>query len=102
MKYKVRFPAPSVENKFNKLLSKIPQNIQDDIMEAVENLADNPRPYGKKPFKKLKTPVQFHQFAASCRIRIGGYRVLYDIDDKRKLVWILALRKRSERTYKSY
>lgn len=102
MKYEVRFPTPSIENKFNKLLLKIPQNIQDEIMEAVESLADNPRPYGKKPFKKLKPPVQFHQFTASYRIRIRGYRVLYDVDDKRKLVWILALRRRSKRTYKSY
>jgi len=39
-------------------------------MEAVESLADNPRPYGKKPFKKLKTPIQFHQFAALTAVPI--------------------------------
>ena len=101
MKYNVRFPAPSIENKFDKVLSKIPQiNIQDEIMETVEKLADNPRPHGKKSFKKLKAPVQFHQFAASYRIRIRHYRVLYDVDDKRKCVWILDLRKREEKTYK--
>ena len=101
MTYQVKFPSSSLENKFNKFLLKIPQTkIQDDIMESVENLSVNPRPFGEKPFKKLKPPIQFYQFSAQYRIRIGDYRVLYDIDDHRKIVWILALRKRSEKTYK--
>ena len=101
MKYEVRFPNSSIEKKFDKAISKISQvNIQNEIIEAVEELADNPRPYGKKPFKKLKPPVQLYQFVAQCRIRIGDYRVLYDVDDDRKIVWILALRRRGERTYK--
>lgn len=103
MKYEVKFPNHSIENekKFNRLLSKIPQiKIQYKIIDAVEKLANNPRPYGKKPFKKLKPPVQLYQLTAQYRIRIGDYRVLYDIDDGRKIVWILALRKRGEKTYK--
>lgn len=71
-------------------------------MKAVENLADNPRPYGIKLFKKLKPPIQFYQFTAQYRLRIGDYRVLYDVDDNKGIVWILALRKRSEGTYKGY
>jgi mRNA interferase RelE/StbE len=101
MTYEVRFPNRSIEKKFDKVLLKIPQaNIQYEIMESVEQLADNPRPFGEKPFKKLKPPIQFFQFTAQYRIRIGNYRVLYDIDDNKKIVWILALRKRSEKTYK--
>lgn len=101
MKYKVKFPSRSIEAKFGKVLGKVPQrNIQDEIMAAVEKLADNPRPFGRKPFKKLKPPIQFYEFSAQYRIRIRDYRVLYDIDDKKKMVWILALRRRSERTYK--
>jgi len=100
MKYEVKFPSHSIEKKFNRLLSKIPQiKIQYKIIDAVEKVANNPRPY-KKPFKKLKPPVQFYQFTAQYRIRIEDYRVLYDIDDDRKIVWILALRKRGEKTYK--
>lgn len=101
MKYEVKFPNHSIEKKFNRLLSKIPQiKIQYKIIDAVEKLANNPRPYGKKPFKKLKPPVQLYQLTAQYRMRIEDYRVLYDIDDKRKIVWILALRKRGEKTYK--
>lgn len=101
MNYQVKFPNHSVEKKFEKVLAGIPnRHIQEEIMEDVENLADNPRPYGEMPFKKLRPPVQLYRFVAQYRIRVGNYRVLYDIDDRRKIVWVLALRKRSERTYK--
>ena len=101
MKYKVKFPSRSIARKFMEVLEDIPDTqVQEKIMKEVEKLADNPRPYGKKPFKKLKPPVSLYQFVAQYRLRIGNYRVLYDIDDKQKTVWILALRKRSEHTYK--
>ncbi|MFQ5687520.1 MAG: type II toxin-antitoxin system RelE/ParE family toxin [Candidatus Scalindua sp.] len=101
MKYKVLFPTHSIAAKFTKTLSKIPQiKIQDEIKKRVEDLAANSHPFGKSPFKKLKPPVHFHEMTAQYRIRIGDYRVLYDVDDKKKTVWILALRKRSEKTYK--
>jgi len=101
MKYKVKFPTHSVARKFMKVLEDISEiHIQEKIMKEVEKLADNPRPYGEKPFKKLKPPVSLYQFVAQYRLRIGNYRVLYDVDDKRKTMWILALRKRSERTNK--
>jgi len=100
MKYGVLFPNNSIQNKFEKILSKIHKSIQNEIIEAIEGLADNPRSFGKRPFKKLKPPIQFYQFTAQYRIRIRDYRVLYDVDDAKKIVWILALRKREEKTYK--
>lgn len=100
MKYEVKFPNPSLESKFDKVLSKIHQkDIKERIMQEVEKLTDEPRPGGKK-FKVLRPPISFHEFTADYRIRIGDYRVLYDVDDEKKIVWILALRKRSEVTYR--
>lgn len=100
MSYEVKFPNHSIESKFNKVYLKIHQKtLRDEITNAVERLSDNPRPYGVKPFKKLKPPIQFYQFTAQYRLRIGNYRVLYDVDDEKRTVWILALRKRSESTY---
>lgn len=101
MSYSVRFPGHSIEKNFGKVLLNISQKgLQDEIVRSVNNLAVKPRPFGEKPFKKLKPPVQFYQFTAQCRIRIGDYRVLYDIDDNKRIVWILALRRRSEKTYR--
>ena len=102
MKYKCLFPTPTIEKKFEKILSRISQvKIQDQIMEAVGKLEDNPRPFGIKPFKQLNPPIQCYQFTAQYRLRIGDYRVLYDVDDDKKIVWILVLRKRDEKTYRS-
>ena len=100
MKYEVRFPSISIEEKFAKALSKISQKeTRVRIMEEVEKLADGPRPEGKK-FKAIRPPVYLYEWTAECRLRIGDYRVLYDTDDAKKIVWILALRKRDEYTYR--
>jgi len=32
-------------------------------------------------------------------VRVKNYRVLYDVDDKNRIIWMLDLRKRNERTY---
>lgn len=100
MKYDLRFPSVSIEDKFHKVLSRLPADIQDRIREAVEKLADQPYPYGPMDSLKLKPPVAIYQYAAQYRLRIGDYRVLYDVDTKRKIVWVLALRRRNEQTYK--
>ena len=100
MKYEIKFPNSSLENKFEKMLLKIPErNVRQRITKGIEVLADNPRPDGKKT-KKLKPPVHLYNLTAEYRLRIGNYRVLYDIDDSKKIVWILVLRKRSEKSYK--
>ncbi len=39
-------------------------------------------------------------FVAQYRLRVGKYRVLYDIDDKNKKVILLKLEKKREHTYK--
>jgi len=89
MKYAVKFPASASEKNFEKKLSRISQiALREKIMDAVEKLSDNPRPYEEKPFRKLKSPIYFYQFVAQYRLRIGDYRVLYDVDDQKKIVWI--------------
>lgn len=101
MEYELKFPTPSISKKFRKTISKIPtRNTQDAIMKAVENLSIDPRPFGKKLFKTLSPPISLFNFTAQYRIRVGDFRVLYDIDDKNRTVWIIALRRRTERTYK--
>lgn len=98
MAYEVVFPSERVERAFQKTLKKIPTDYQAAIVEAVRSLGINPRPQGKRA-KKLKGRVMVSQFTAEYRLRIGPYRVLYDIDDQRKKVVLLKLVKRAERTY---
>lgn len=98
-KYKVVFPNEAVEKKFKKELSKIPKNLLRLIYREINSLSINPKPYGKK-FKFLKVPVWVYRFTSQYRLRIGQYRILYDIDDENKIVWLLTIRKRRESTYK--
>jgi mRNA interferase RelE/StbE len=55
-----------------KFLKELPRNIYLKISHDIEKLADNPRPHG---CKKLKGNRE------EWRIRIGDYRIIYNIDD---------------------
>lgn len=100
MKYDLRFPSVSIEEKFRKVLATLSQAMQDGIMEEIEKLSSRPYPYGDKGFLKLKPPIDIFNYIAQYRLRVGDYRILYDVDNKRRVVWILALRRRNEQTYK--
>lgn len=99
MAYEVVFPSERVERAFQKSLENVPASYQEAIVTAIRSLAIHPRPQGKRA-KKLTGQLIVSQFTAEYRLRIGPYRVLYDVDDQRKKVVILKLAKRDEQTYK--
>ena len=95
--HKVKFPSTAIEKKFFKELDRVsPKMLQNKILDTTLSLAGNPRPHGEP---KIKPPLEVFNYVAQYRLRIGDYRVLYDVDDKKQIVWILTLRKRNERTY---
>jgi len=97
MRYKVKFPTSSLAKKFTKALKIVsPKELQKEIKEKVLALGDNPRLHGEP---KIKPPVEVYSYVAQFRLRISNYRVLYDVNDKHRTVWVFALRKRNERTY---
>ena len=98
MEYDVVFPSERVERLFQKTLEKIPTNYRTAIIAAVRSLKTNPRPQGKRT-KKLTGELIVSRFTAEYRLRVGPYRVLYDVDDQRKKVVLLKLAKRNEQTY---
>ena len=98
MAYEGVFPSERVERSFQKSLSKIPADYQDAIVTAIRLLTTNPRPEGKRT-KKLTGQLIVSQFIAQYRLRVGPYRLLYDIDDQRKKVILLKLANRDEQTY---
>jgi len=100
MKYTARFPNTNIEKNFWKDFGLLPKEIQEEVLKAVRSLENVPRPFGQKPFKQLNPPVAVYKYTAQCRIRIRDYRVLYDVNDQLKVVWIYVLRKRNEKTYR--
>ena len=60
-----------IERYAQKQIIKLDKKIIAVIKASIADLADNPRPYG---YKKLKGEDAY-------RIRVGDYRVIYEIDD---------------------
>ncbi len=98
MAYEIVFPGERVERLFKKALEKMPTDYQSALLQAIRSLSQNPRPQGKR-VKRLKGHLAVSQFTAEYRLRVGPYRILYDIDDQRKKVVLLKLVKRDEYTY---
>jgi len=68
-------------------LESLPGKIQDRIFEAIDALVDNPRPRGCRKLRGRDSQY---------RIRVGDYRVIYEIDDKTVTVLILRIRHRKD------
>jgi mRNA interferase RelE/StbE len=69
-----------------KQLSKIDRKDQSRIIKAIRELAEEPRPQGSK---KLSGRPAW-------RIRIGSYRVIYEIQDDLFLVLVIDIGHRRE------
>ena len=69
-----------------KEMERLPATVHDRISLRILTLEDNPRPRG---VKKLSGREEY-------RLRIGDYRILYVIDDKKHIVTIMAVGHRRE------
>jgi mRNA interferase RelE/StbE len=82
MSYEVIIPKPT-----QKQIDKLPTDMRATVVERVLLLCDEPRPFGA-----IKLKGTDHEY----RIRIGDYRVRYEIDDKAEIVFILHCRHRKD------
>lgn len=69
-----------------KQILKLDKQVIPVIKTAIASLAENPRPYG---CKKLKGEEAY-------RIRVGNYRIIYEIDDDVILVTVVSVGHRKE------
>ncbi len=76
----------SLNNSVQKQLDKISYNEVKRISSKLLQLTHNPRPAG---CKKLHSEKGY-------RMRIGDYRILYEIDDRRKTVTIFKIAHRKD------
>lgn len=70
-----------------KVLEKMAPSLSAPIRKKVAELASNPRPHG---FKKLKGGDGLY------RIRVGDYRVLYEIRDAQLMVLVVRVANRKD------
>lgn len=70
-----------LSKKAQKQLNKLSDSIAEPIIDAISDLQHNPRPIG---YRKLKG-------RDGLRIRIGNYRVIYDIYDNELIVDVITI-----------
>jgi len=75
MIYKVIVPTP-----VQKQMDSLPGSVQDRIVKQILALRENPRPHGS---------VKLKGRANEYRIRIGDYRVRYQVLDEESVVLLL-------------
>jgi mRNA interferase RelE/StbE len=68
-------------------LKALAADILHRIIPRIKDLSQNPRPSGCHKITGSKN---------DWRIRIGDYRVIYEIDDRRRLVKVMRIRHRRE------
>jgi mRNA interferase RelE/StbE len=75
------------KNSAYKELQKLPRPMIERVVEAVDDLAINPYPSGIK-----KLVGSDHSY----RIRVGDYRIIYDVVDNKLLIHIVRVRHRKD------
>ena len=67
-----------------KELSRIDRRDRERILQAIDGLAENPRPAGSKKLRSRD----------GRRLRVGVYRILYRIEEERLLVLVVKVKHR--------
>jgi mRNA interferase RelE/StbE len=81
-RYTLQFARPA-----RKELEPLPKKLRESIIAAIEALQDDPRPHGCKKLKGSKNAY---------RIRVGDYRVVYEVYDDKVVVFIVRVRHRKD------
>jgi mRNA interferase RelE/StbE len=81
MTYEVEFTKSA-----QKELKKLPKKVSLRIAKAILKLSENPRAAKVRPMVGVR----------SWRLRVGEYRVIYDISDKKLSILIIRVRHRKD------
>lgn len=82
MPYRIEYVGSAV-----KALRKLDRKIAQRLLSAIASLADTPRPHGSVTIKGGQGEL---------RIRVGDYRVIYEVQEKLVLVLVLRIGHRSD------
>ena len=82
MAYRIEVKPSAVD-----ALARIPQPQRGRIARKIEQLADNPRPGGAKALKGVLSLY---------RIRVGDYRIIYQIQEAALLVLVVRIGSRGD------
>jgi len=83
--------SPAADRDLERLKQRIRRNDFEHLRIAIRGLANEPCPQGVRKIKGAER---------SYRVRVGNYRVVYDIYDNENLVLLLQVARRAEATYR--
>jgi len=83
--------SPSAGRDLDKLKGRINRSDFEQLRESLNGLEQQPRPQGVRKIKGLEDAY---------RIRVGSFRIVYDIYDDVLLILILQVSRRNEATYR--
>ena len=83
--------TPAADRDIVKLQSRINTPDFDKLRVAISSLGNEPRPHGVRKIKGAEKAY---------RIRVGNYRVVYEVYDNENLVLIIQISRRNETTYR--
>ncbi len=81
MSYSIR-----ILRRAQKALARLPKRDYERVRDAILALAENPRPPGARKLRDRQ----------GWRIRVGVYRVIYEIDDANRIVTVLDIGHRGD------
>ena len=84
--------SPAADRDIERLKGRIRRQDFERLRVAIRSLANEPRPRGVRKIKGAEKAY---------RIRVGSYRVVYEVYDNEQLVLILQVARRTETTYRS-
>ena len=76
-----------LERRAERDLKKLSQAMFYRVIPQIKDLSENPRPSGCRKITRSKN---------DWRIRIGDYRIIYEIDEKEKAVKVMRIKHRRE------
>lgn len=76
-----------LSKKVSKEILALPKDVAKRIMSSAMELSDNPRPQGSTKTKGTENEY---------RIRVGDYRIIYEVDDSKKLVSLISCKHRKD------
>ena len=84
--------SPAADRDLDRLKQRIRRHDFERLRIAIGGLADEPRPH---EVRKIRGAERAY------RIRVGNYRVVYEVYDNENLVLLLQIVRRTETTYRA-
>ena len=83
--------SPAADRDIENLSKRIQRHSFERLRTAIASLAENPRPHKVRKNEGAERAY---------RVRVGDYRIVYEIYDKEKLVLLIQVVRRTEATYR--